>query len=151
MKRLAAAQRVSLSHPKAPGRTLPNWTARTVKTLSPGKLFAGSLSLTPGGILSTLVVRWHSLKVSSVESAPDGTGIWYLNCSSNSRWLQWDFRLAFPFLSLNELNCETGFLRMPALPHRVSLRKMNFGLSPAFEQCLFTKYLLRLKACKALF
>lgn len=35
MERLAAAQGVSLSHPMAPVRVLPNWTTRTAKNLIP--------------------------------------------------------------------------------------------------------------------
>lgn len=35
MKRLPATQSVGLPHPKAPVRTLPNWTTMTVKNLKP--------------------------------------------------------------------------------------------------------------------
>ena len=38
MKRLAAIQRASPSHPKAPGRALPHWTTRTVKNILPREI-----------------------------------------------------------------------------------------------------------------
>jgi hypothetical protein len=86
MKSLAAAQRVNLSHPKGPVRTLPN-----LSTQSSGKLFASSVFLSPRGIFSTLVVRKHSLKDLPGESTQAGAGFSYLPA------LQCDLCLAFLF------------------------------------------------------
>lgn len=47
MKRLASAQRASQSHPKAPGRVLPNWPRGLQKIHSLMNQFGGSLSLSP--------------------------------------------------------------------------------------------------------
>lgn len=61
-KGLAVPQRASLSHPKAPGRTLPNQTTRTAKNRIPREATCW-VSLSPGlGHFLNPVVRRHGLQ-----------------------------------------------------------------------------------------
>lgn len=89
IKRLAATQKVSLPHPKAPVRTLPKRTTRTIKNRIPREVICWvsiSLSLSPPrGIFSTSVVRKQSLKDNSVESTQDRPGFPHSNYSPSPR------------------------------------------------------------------
>ena len=130
MRRLAANQKVSLFHPKAPVKALPHETTSTVKNITPRKVLFWVSLTRPLGVLSQPMWSGSTLRDISVESTQDGSPFPYLNCSPDSHWLAVWALSFFTFLSLHCLNCETGFLRKPSLLHRVALRKMEVRLSP---------------------
>lgn len=73
-KGLAVPQRASLSHPKAPGRTLPNQTTRTAKNRIPREAICW-VSLTPGlGRFLNPVVRRHCLQDTYLVESPAWPG-----------------------------------------------------------------------------
>lgn len=80
-KGLAVPQRASLSHPKAPGRTLPNQTTRTARNRIPREVVCW-VSLTPGlGRFLNPVVRRHCLQDTYLMEPPGGPGFPHLNYS----------------------------------------------------------------------